>query len=157
MKFQIVMLIAGVMLAPDIVYAAGSSSTTTTTSVSSDLPKAKNLVERKNYTAAIPLLRRVVKSQPKNADAWNLLAFSNRKLQKFDLALNQYKKALKIQPTHKGANEYLGELYLSIGDLPKAKDRLEVLNRMCIGGFVGCEEYNELKEKVTVYIEANGS
>ena len=75
----------------------------------SDFPRAKKLVDAKNFTAAIPILKKVVKSQPKNADAWNLLAYSNRKLEKFDVALVQYQEALKLQPTHKGANEYLGE------------------------------------------------
>ena len=157
MKYLLIAFAVVAMLASGVAHAAGLSSTTTTTSVTSDFPKAKKLVDAKNFTAAIPLLKMVVKSQPKNADAWNLLAFSNRKLEKFDVAPQQYQKALKIQPTHKGANEYLGELYLKVGDLPKAQERLTVLNDMCIYGFIGCEENSELKEKVSIFIAAKGS
>lgn len=157
MKYLLTAFAVVAMLASGAAYAAGSSSTTTTTSATLDFPKAKKLVDVRNFTAAIPLLHKIVKSQPKNADAWNLLAFSNRKLGKFDVALQQYQKALQIQPTHKGANEYLGELYLKVGDLPKAQERLTVLNDMCTDGFVGCEEFNELKEKVAKFIAAKGS
>ena len=161
MKYLLAAVAVVAMLATGTAYAAGSSGgssgSTTTTNVTSDFPKAKKLVDAKNYIAAVPLLNKVVKSEPKNADAWNLLGFSNRKLEKFDVALQQYQTALKLQPTHKGANEYLGELYLKVGDLPKAQERLEVLNDMCTQGFTGCTEYNELKEKVAVYIATKGS
>ena len=157
MKYLLTAFAVVAMLASGAAYAAGSSSTTTTFSATSAFPKAKTLVDARNFTAAIPLLKKIVKSQPKNADAWNLLVFSNRKLQKFDVALQQYQKALQIKPTHKGANEYLGELYLKVGDLPKAQEQLTVLNDMCTHGFVGCEEYNELKEKVAKFIASKGS
>ncbi|MDP6721517.1 MAG: hypothetical protein QGF59_22805, partial [Pirellulaceae bacterium] len=87
MKYLLAAVAVVAMLATGTAYAAGSSSSTTTTNVTSDFPKAKKLVDAKNYIAAVPLLSKVVKSQPKNADAWNLLAFSNRKLEKFDVAL----------------------------------------------------------------------
>ncbi len=156
MKYLFAAVAIVAMLATGAAYAAGSGSTTTT-NVTSDFPRAKKLVDAKNFTAAIPMLKKVVKSQPKNADAWNLLAYSNRKLEKFDVALVQYQEALKLQPTHKGANEYLGELYLKIGDLPKAQERLVVLNNMCTHGFAGCAEYNQLKEKVAIFIASKGS
>ena len=139
MKYLLAAVAVVAMLATGAAYAAGSSSSTTTTNVNADFPKAKKLVDAKNYIAAVPLLNKVVKSQPKNADAWNLLAFSNRKLEKFDVALQQYQKALQI------------------GDLPKAQERLAVLNDMCTHGFTGCNEYNELKERVAVFIASKGS
>jgi Flp pilus assembly protein TadD len=154
--FLTVALAVGALLATGSAFAAGSSSTTTA-SVPFEFSQAKKMVEAKNYKSAVPLLEKVVKKQTKNADAWNLLAYSNRKLENFDVALTQYKTALKIQPMHKGANEYLGELYLRVGELPKAQEQLAVLNRMCTDGFVGCAEYNELKDKVAVFISSQGS
>ncbi|NCU47181.1 MAG: tetratricopeptide repeat protein, partial [Candidatus Fonsibacter lacus] len=53
--------------------------------------------------------------------------------------------ALKINPKHIGANEYLGELYLQTKRPDEAKKRLEVL-KAC-----NCEEYKELKEKIEKY------
>jgi Flp pilus assembly protein TadD len=156
MKYFLAALAVGALLANGSAFAMGSSSTTTS-SVPLEFTKAKKLVDGKNYKSAVPLLEKFVKKRPKNADAWNLLAYSNRKLENFDVALTQYKTALKIAPTHKGANEYLGELYLKIGELAKAQEQLAVLNRMCTGGFVGCAEYNELKEKVAVFMASQSS
>ena len=62
---------------------------------------------------------------------------------KFDVRF--YLVALKINPKHAGANEYLGELYLQTKRPEEAKKRLEVL-KTC-----NCEEYKELKEKIEKY------
>ena len=35
-----------------------------------------------------------------------------------------YEKALAIDPKHRGAHEYIGEAYLTLGNLPKAKEHL---------------------------------
>ena len=56
-----------------------------------------------------------------------------------------YLAALKINPKHAGANEYLGELYLQTKRPEEAKKILEVL-KTC-----NCEEYKELKEKIEKY------
>jgi hypothetical protein len=61
---------------------------------------------------------------------------------------------LQIDPQHRGANEYLGELYLQIGQLDKAEERLEVLDKEC---FFGCEEFDELKEAIADYRKQNPS
>ena len=82
------------------------------------------------------------------ADAWNYLGLSNRKLKKFDKALNAYQKALAIDPNHRGANEYLGELYLQTNDLANARKRLIKLDDICT---FGCEEYDDLKDAIAAY------
>ena len=127
--------------------AAGSSS-------SSTQPKAGNYengvkaVKAADYRTAIMLLNKVVAAKPKDADAWNYLGFSNRKLKRFDKALNAYQKALSIDPDHRGANEYLGELYLQTDDLANARKRLEKLDDICT---FGCEEYDDLKAAIAAY------
>ncbi len=127
--------------------AAGSSS-------SSTQPKADNYengvkaVKAADYRTAIMLLNKVVVAKPKDADAWNYIGFSNRKLKRFDKALNAYQKALSIDPDHRGANEYLGELYLQTDDLANARKRLEKLDDICT---FGCEEYNDLKAAIAAY------
>ena len=151
--FLTAVLAVSALLVTGSVFAAGSSSTTTT-SAPLEFTQAKKLVEEKNYRSAVQLLEKVVEKQTKDADAWNLLAYSNRKLENFELALTQYKTALKIEPTHKGANEYLGKLYLEIGELRKAQEKLNVLNRMCTDGFVGCTEYHELKDGIADFLSS---
>src|SRR3546814_14717232 len=89
---------------------------------------SSDLVEDGKYAEAIPLLEQVVAKDAKNADALNYLGYSNRQLGNNDAALAHYQAALAVEPDHRGANEYLGELYLTLGDLPKAEERLDVLD-----------------------------
>jgi len=85
---------------------------------------------------------------PGSADAWNELGHAWRRLGDLDNAFKHYDKALKIDPKHKGAREYLGEAYLQIGDLARAEEELKALDRLC---FLPCEEYTDLKDKIRRY------
>jgi tetratricopeptide (TPR) repeat protein len=118
-----------------------------------NLTQAVALVERGGYAEAIPLLEKALAAEPNNADAYNYLGYSHRKLGDQDKALAFYRKALEIKPRHLGANEYLGELYLELGDLEKAKQRLAVLDKAC---FFGCEEYTDLKKAIKAYKQQHG-
>ncbi len=128
--------------------AAGSTSSSTKPAKNSDFEQGVAAVKAESYERAIVLLQKVVAVEPKNADAWNFIGFSHRKLKNLDRALPAYNKALAINPKHRGANEYLGELYLRIGDLAKAEERLEKLDDICI---FGCEEYRDLKAAIEAY------
>ena len=135
--------------------AAGSTS-------SSSRPAAKpstyqqgvSAVKAGNYGRALGLFEKVVRANPRNADAWNYIGFSHRNLKQLDQALAAYTKALAIDPEHRGANEYLGELYLQTGDLEKARARLKTLDSACI---FGCEEYDDLKQAIKKYEAARKS
>jgi tetratricopeptide (TPR) repeat protein len=118
----------------------------------SRLAPYQQLIEEEKYQAAIDKLQAALKDAPNDADLLNLTAYSQRKLQRFDEALVNYQKALQIDPDHLGANEYLGELYLQLGQLDKALERLEVLDKEC---FFGCEEYDDLKEAIEKYRTGN--
>ena len=59
-----------------------------------------------------------------------------------------YDEALRIDPQHRGALEYSGELYLMTGNLPKAEERLATLDKACT---FSCEEYRDLKRAVERY------
>ena len=127
--------------------AAGSSSSSTQPK-DSYYDQGVKAVKSANYKEAVKLFNKVVATKPTDADAWNYLGFSNRKLKKFDLALSAYQKALAIDPKHRGANEYLGELYLKTGDPAKARERLKKLDDICT---FGCEEFDDLKAAITAY------
>ena len=128
--------------------AAGSTSSSTKPAKTSDFEDGVAAVKAENYERAIDLLQKVVAVEPKNADAWNFIGFSHRKLDDLDRALPAYNKALAIDPKHRGANEYLGELYLRVGDLVKAEERLAKLDDICL---FGCEEYTDLKAAIEAY------
>jgi len=90
-----------------------------------------------------------------NADWNNLMGYSMRKQATPDYAAaaHYYDEALRIDPRHKGALEYSGELALINGDLPKAEERLATLDKACR---FSCEEYRDLKRAVDRY-KANGN
>jgi hypothetical protein len=64
------------------------------------------------------------------------------------LVFLHYEQALRIDPRHRGAHEYIGEAYLMVDDLAKAREHLAVLDKLCI---LPCEEYTDLKEAVAKY------
>ena len=118
----------------------------------SRLAPFQELIDDEKYQAAIDKLQVALEESPDNADLLNLTAYSQRKLERYDEALINYTKALEIDPEHLGANEYLGELYLQMGELDKAVERLNVLDDAC---FFGCEEFDELKEEIEAYRAKN--
>jgi tetratricopeptide (TPR) repeat protein len=105
-------------------------------------------IEAKQYTKAIPLLESSVKRTPDDADAWNWLAYATRLNGDPAKSIPMYQKALAIDPKHLGAHEYIGEAYLALNDLPKAKEHLARLSRLCL---LGCEQYRDLKKAVDAY------
>lgn len=133
------------LVAPPVGFAAGTNETASQAVEDADWTAARSAIAQKKYDTAEPLLRRVVTKDPGNADAWNYLGYIHARTDRNVEALDYYGKALALQPRHRGANEYLGELYLKMGDLTKAEERLEVLDGAC---FFGCAEYDMLKKAV---------
>ena len=97
--------------------------------------------------SAITMLKTIVANDSRNADALNLLGFSLRKSGDMKNAEGFYLKALKLNPRHKGAHEYLGELYVETGHMDKAKAQLATLAKLC--GNTTCEEYKDLKKAIS--------
>ena len=85
-----------------------------------------------------------------SAEWHNLLGYALRKRSPPDLVAAEahYKRALEIDPKHRHAMEYYGELFLMKGDLPAAEAMLKRLDRAC---FFGCEELRDLKKAVERY------
>jgi Flp pilus assembly protein TadD len=126
-------------------FAAGTSTTTelTPAEVRTQLASAKELIENESYSDAISILNDIVETNPREADAYNLLGFSQRKSKDFTRAEQNYKRALRLNPDHKGALEYVGELYLETNRRDKAEESLARLEKLCPQG---CEELDDLRE-----------
>ena len=77
--------------------------------------EAVALIAAEKYQEAILPLQSAEKLAKTDADIQNLLGFTHRKTGKLDAAASYYKRALKINPKHKGALEYQGELFLMLG------------------------------------------
>lgn len=119
------------------------------------LAVARDAIKAKDWKKSITELQAAVQEQPGNADAHNLLAYSYRKQATPDLpkAFEHYNMALKINPNHKGAHEYIGEAYLMDKKPAKAEEHLAKLKAIC--GGTACEEYEDLAKAITAYKAKN--
>ncbi len=146
------LLAGGAVVAPVLAMGSdsggsGASDSAAKSSTGDDYIEAQRKVQASDYSGAIPILEGILKQEPGNADALNYLGYSHRKLGNATKALAYYLQALANEPEHLGANEYLGELYLEMGALPKAEERLAVLQKACSG----CTEEAELAEKIAAF------
>ena len=105
----------------------------------------QSLVYGKKYKKAENKLISLEVKFPQNADIQNYLGFVSRKMNKLGKSDAYYKKALQLNPMHKGALEYQGELFLQYKNLEKANANLSLLERIC---GVNCDEYKELKKAI---------
>ncbi|ARU56461.1 TPR repeat-containing protein [Oleiphilus messinensis] len=132
-----------IALSAPVAMAAPSSSWGS--NESSLMTSAETKIDAKNYAAAIVDLKEIVADDPNDADAYNLLGYTHRKLKQYEQAEIYYQRALSLDPEHKGALEYLGELYLETDRIGKAHEMLARLDKAC---FFGCEEYDLLKDMI---------
>ena len=116
---------------------------TATTKDAPDLAAVRAKIKAKEFKAAIVDLNGLIDKGVQHADVYNLLGFSLRKSGDLKTAYTFYKKALDFDPEHKGALEYLGELYVQTGELAKARDQVVLLQKLCPQG---CEELEDLQK-----------
>ena len=86
-----------------VALAAGSSSYSTTPSKPAGYDAVLELIKDKKFVEAIPALHKIEVRAKTDADVQNLLGFSYRKTNQFDKAGRHYKRALTLDPKHKGA------------------------------------------------------
>lgn len=110
-----------------------------------DFDTGVEAVRAKDWGKAVQYLTSAARVEPSNADAQNLLGYAYRNQKKFDLAFKHYGEALRLDPKHKGAHEYVGEAYLMTGNKAKAQEHLAALERIC---GKGCEEYQDLARAI---------
>jgi Flp pilus assembly protein TadD len=107
-------------------------------------------VGKSDWAQARALARASIEKDAANADYHNLYAYAIRMGAKpeMDLVFKHYSEALRLNPKHRGAHEYLGEAYLMVGNLDKAKGQLKTLDDLC---FFSCAEYTMLKKAIADY------
>ena len=116
----------------------------------SNLSAGRQAIEAKDFKSAVKSLTIAVQENPKDADAHTMLGYSYRKLGTLDKSMEHYQMALKIDPDHRSAHEYLGELYLQMNQPANAENQLQILKKTC--PFFGkCVEYGDLKVAIENY------
>ncbi|MFT5112472.1 MAG: Flp pilus assembly protein TadD [Parasphingorhabdus sp.] len=141
----ILMLLASTTLSEVLADGAGTSSKWD--KQPEHLRQSLELLEAEKYLAAVDELTQLLSNREKDADVLNLLGFSHRNLSNFDIALEFYEQALAVDPQHKGALEYLGELYLQTNHPDKAEAQLEKLSDLC----TFCKERKKLRKALKRY------
>jgi tetratricopeptide (TPR) repeat protein len=131
----------------------GGAGLNSTTREAPEYTGAVEAIKAGDFRKAIPLLEDVTAREPKNADAFNWLAYATRRNGDPAGSISIYEKALAIDPKHGGAREYIGEAYLALDDLAKAKEYLVRLDKLC---FVSCSEYRDLEKAVEAYETSGG-
>jgi len=147
MKFRIRPIILALAMVSSPVLAAGDPADSAAPAGDPVLQRYAEASARKDWARAASIARDGVAQAPNNAGYHNLYAYALRNGPKppMDLVFRHYNEALRIDPKHRGAHEYLGEAYLMVDNLPKAKEHLAALDRLCT---FGCEEYSKLKKAV---------
>jgi Flp pilus assembly protein TadD len=144
-------LLVSLGLAPALVPAPAFAVDNMESTDAPDLGSVRAKIKAKNYAAALTELRDIAEDT-QQADVYNLLGYTLRKTGDFKTSLTYYTKALELQPDHKAAREYLGELYVETGNMEKAKEQLAVLAKLCPAG---CEEREDLQKAISAKSASN--
>jgi tetratricopeptide (TPR) repeat protein len=140
------------VLASGAALAAGDPGATSALRPPADpvLERVAAATSQKDWAGAQSILKEALARNPRNADYHNLYAYTIRKGANPDMSLvfNHYNEALSIDPKHKQAHEYLGEAYLMVGNVAKAKEHLAQLDAIC---FFSCSEFTDLKNAIGEY------
>lgn len=105
-------------------------------------------LKAKDCAGALPHFVDAQKRFPEAADLHNELGYTLRNLGRLDKAFEHYKRALAIDPRHRGAHEYIGEAYLIAGDVASAEEHLEALRTICT---LPCVEMRDLQAAVEAH------
>lgn len=157
MGLSALVMLALALMMTSPVYAAGTDSGSGGTayqapkSDSATMRAAIAAIKNEAYETALEHLKTETKADPKNADAWNLTGYASRKLGRYDASAAAYDKALAIDPKHKGALEYKGELFLTLGQLEQAEAMLARLKTHCS---FNCAEVKTLTKAIVAYKKA---
>ncbi len=158
------------LLASAPVYAAGEPSTTVTPSckkgkvwdkrkkkcisakkssgLSDDnlFEAARDLAYHKRYDEAIDVLK--LAENQNDPRILNYLGYSNRKLGRVEVGLAYYRTALKADPDYTLVREYMGEAFLQLGQVDKAREQLAEIEKLC---GTDCREYAMLKNQIEAF------
>ncbi len=92
-------------------------------------------------------------ANPNDPKILNATGFATRKLGNVDAALPYYARALAINPNFVLAREYLGEAYLSKGDVASARGQLTEIEQRC---GTSCTAYVHLAGHISAFVTKAG-
>ena len=149
MKLAAILLIAWALGAASLLAHADPAETDPDLAATDEnYAAARKAIVAKQWKEAIRQLRKAEVRHPNHADLQNYLGYAHRNLKQFDAAFMHYKRAIELEPRHRGAHEYIGEAYLMVGDVPNAEKHLAALRAICL---LPCEELTDLEKAFATY------
>lgn len=115
----------------------------------SGLITAEYYLSTGKYSQALSVLNAVLSRHPMSADAYTYRGYAYYRLGDKKKARENYAKAISINPKHLGANRYIAQSYLEMGDLARAVEQMQVIRLTC--GDSSCEELDELEALINRY------
>jgi tetratricopeptide (TPR) repeat protein len=143
---QLFLIAALAFFTPFLTFAAADfddSSSSDSVISSGEINEIRDMIDDGATQKAIDRLNKLADNDDENADVWNLLGYAYRNQGQNELSAEAYITALELDPEHKGALEYQGELFLTLGDIEGAKKNLKMLQNLCP---TGCHELDDLQE-----------
>jgi Flp pilus assembly protein TadD len=104
---------------------------------------AYRLAREARYEEALAMLDLL--REPNTPEALNYRGYATRKLGRVDEGIGYYLQAVALDPDYTLVREYLGEAYLTKGDVASAKLQLAEIEKRC---GTTCESYGELAEAI---------
>lgn len=144
-RLSIALLGLALACLPAVAAAVDSEEEPADSRVDPDYAAGKAAIEAKDWTAAIRAFSSAALRDTRNADIQNYLGYAYRRAGQLEPAFEHYRRALQLNPRHRGAHEYLGEAYLMVNDLAKAEEHLAALRKICL---LPCEEYEDLEKEI---------
>ena len=141
-------IVAALALASLSATSAGAASwgaASGSVSADRDYVAAVERLRAEDYPTAIALFEKLAERLPGNAEVFNYLGYTYRKVGRDTAALGAYQRALFLAPGDRRVRAELGALYLKQGEVAKAEAQLAEIDKLC---FFSCREFRELKAQI---------
>jgi pentatricopeptide repeat protein len=102
------------------------------------------LAKTERYDEALAVLD--LMQERDTPQALNYRGYATRKLGRIDEGIGFYLKAVALDPQYAQVREYLGEAYVTKGDIERAREQLRAIEAIC---GTGCEEYEDLAKAIS--------
>ena len=108
---------------------------------------ARDLAYNRRYEEALDVLK-LARNQD-DPRILNYIGYSTRKLGRVEEGLTYYAAALKADPDYTLVREYMGEAFLQLNKVDKAREQLAEIEKRC---GTGCREYALLSEQIDKHL-----
>ena len=114
---------------------------------------ARDLAYEGDYKGALELLD--LAENQNDPRILNYRGYATRKMGDIEGGMKFYRAALRIDPSYTLVREYMGEGFLSLGQVDKAEEQLVEIERLC--GGTECREYTLLNSAIKTHKLLNPS